>query len=107
MISKSSFVSIMEEVQKLESYQDSIDSIFCLNDWPISNMCGHIAEEIAKLCGDIKEEDEYGPLIFDYMYTYDFGTHYDEDEYLIQCNGKKYKPESWSELYDVYVELQK
>ena len=103
---KNTFVKVMEEVEMLERYQDSIDSVFCLNDWPISNMCCHIAKAIANELGDKSSENgEYGPMIFDFMYEYDFGKNY-RDRYLTKIGDKEYKPENFRELYDMYMELK-
>lgn len=101
MISKETFVTILEQVKKLEEYQNKLDEVFSLNEWPISDIALAIASIVAKDCGDY-EDRWYNLLTVDYICYYEWGTNYEEG-YLIEDvdNGKKFAPTSLEELYDV------
>lgn len=101
MLSKETFVKLLEQVKKLEEYQDKIDSVFNLNDWPISTIACNIAEIVAEECGD-KQDGYFAPLTIDFMYEYDYGENY-ECRYLVEDydTGEQFKPKTFEELYDV------
>lgn len=105
MLSKETFVKLLEQVKKLEEYQDKIDSVFSLNEWPISTIACSIAEIIAEECGD-KQDGYFAPLTIDFLYEYDYGKNYTRcgrENYLIQDTETKeeFRPKTFEELYDV------
>lgn len=101
MISKENFVAVLEQVKKLEEYQNKIDEVFSLNEWPISDIAFEIASIVAKDCGDY-EEEYFNLLTVDYIYNYEWGTNY-RGGCLVEDvdTGEKFAPTSLEELYDV------
>lgn len=101
MITKENFVAAMEQIKKLEEYQDKIDEVFSLNEWPISEIAIELASIIAKDCGDY-EDDYFNLLTVDYICEFNWGTDY-RGNYLIEDvdTGEKFTPTSLEELYDV------
>ena len=101
MISKENFVAVLEQVKKLEEYQDKIDEVFSLNEWPISDIALEVASIVAKDCGDY-EDGWYNLLTVDYICAYEWGTNYRGDCLVEDIDtGEKFAPTSLEELYDV------
>ena len=103
MISKQTFVKIMENVKKLHDYQSRIDGVFDLCDWPIDSYTCNIAEAIAEEMGDCGTDD-IDPMILASMYEFEYGTRYG-NSYLVKDKNKEYKPTTFEELWDVLMEF--
>lgn len=101
MMTKENFVAVLEQVKKLEEYQNKLDEVFSLNEWPISEAAIEIASIVAKDCGDY-EDGWYNLLTLDYICEYEWGTDYRGDCLVEDIDTKeKFAPTSLEELYDV------
>ena len=101
MMTKENFVAVMKQIKRLEEYQDKIDEVFSLRDWPISEIAVEIASIVARDCGDY-DDGWFNLLTVDYICEYEWGTNY-RGHCLVEDidTGEKFSPTSFEELYDV------
>ena len=107
MITKECFCAILKAIKSLSDREEQLIS---LNLLPIENGWGddigalitalgketepNLAEDVRKICGY---------LVDGFIFDWDWGTKYAEDDYLIKVDDVKYTPKTFEELYDVIM----
>ena len=114
MISKQSFVEILEAIEEHEKLMDSLleTEVFSLEN-PLFNLTtvtlNAISNDFENEAKKNIEDIDIGELIFNFVYQFNFGTKYvdykGDPKPLITIGKISYSPKSASELYDMIIEL--
>ena len=101
MISKDTFIKIINACEKENKLLDSLGDILNIN--PESNLYNFLDAITNALADDLENEISQA-ILYEWMYDYDFGKNYNES-YLIKIDDIEYKPENAGELYEVFKKL--
>lgn len=107
MITKECFCAILKSIKSLSDREEQLIS---LNLLPIENGWGddigalitalgketepNLAEDVHKICGY---------LLDGFIFDYNWGAKYTDEDYLIKIDDMKYAPKTFEELYDVIM----
>lgn len=101
MISKEGFVHTLESVKKISEWAIDLGNFLQCDVpifMPIENIITCMVNEVAENESKVWEE-----LIFAFVYDYNWGTNYGDDDYLFELDGTRYRPLCIGDLYDSIV----
>ena len=111
MISKDSFVAIMEGIKDYDSMlHDLSDKGFIHAESTLWNVIDKVIDALAKDL-EVEPTDDsafaksWEPLIYTYCFSRNYGQNYDSCDYLFMIDEVPYKPTTFEELYDSILEL--
>lgn len=103
MLSKDNFLKIAHNVDAIFEWSDKLVDFFDAGENPIAMYLDNILDAIADDLGDADDE-VCGRMIYDFLFTFK-PEGYNEGTFLVEVDGKQYKPTTWEEYYDMLVEL--